>query len=98
MAALASALLPGSRRDSLLVGFDEGKLSICEYDPLRHDLSTVSMHMFEEDDLKVSMWERSWTGGDLRGAGGSGRGREDDLKVSRRKVSWSWTEGRRRGL
>ncbi|KAF0313007.1 Cleavage and polyadenylation specificity factor subunit 1 [Amphibalanus amphitrite] len=52
VAALASALLPGSRRDSLLVGFDEGKLSICEYDPLRHDLTTVSMHMFEEDELR----------------------------------------------
>ena len=54
MAALAAALLPGCRRDSLLVGFDEGKLAVCEYDPLRHDLHTVSMHMFEEEDLRVS--------------------------------------------
>ena len=64
VAALASASLPGSRRDSLLVGFDEGKLSICEYDPQRHDLNTVSMHMFEEDEMRV------WTTRGSLGCGG----------------------------
>ncbi|XP_037085613.1 cleavage and polyadenylation specificity factor subunit 1-like [Pollicipes pollicipes] len=52
VAALASASLPGAKRDSLLVAFDEAKLALCEYDPLRHDIATISMHMFEEDEMK----------------------------------------------
>ena len=29
------------------------QLSVVEYDPHTHDLVTLSLHYFEEDDLKV---------------------------------------------
>ena len=29
------------------------QLAVVEYDPTSHDLKTVSMHYFENDDLKV---------------------------------------------
>ena len=31
------------------------QLAVVEYDPASHDLKTVSMHYFENDDLKVRL-------------------------------------------
>ncbi|RWS28719.1 Cleavage and polyadenylation specificity factor subunit 1-like protein [Leptotrombidium deliense] len=44
--------LAGAVRDSLLLGFEEAKLSVVEYDSTTHDLKTISLHYFEEDDMK----------------------------------------------
>ena len=40
-------------RDSILLGFKDGKLSIVEYDPQNHDLKTISLHYFEKEEIKV---------------------------------------------
>lgn len=40
------------RRDSIVVSFNDAKLSIVEYDPETHDLKTISMHYFEDDKLR----------------------------------------------
>lgn len=42
----------GANRDCLLLAFNNAKLSIVEYDPNTHDLKTISMHYFEDDDMK----------------------------------------------
>jgi len=39
-------------RDSLVMSFQEAKLSIVEYNPENHDLKTISMHYFEDDELR----------------------------------------------
>ncbi|CAB3240456.1 unnamed protein product [Arctia plantaginis] len=39
-------------RDLLLVSFKEAKLSVLQYDPQTNNLITLSMHYFEEDDMK----------------------------------------------
>lgn len=41
-----------SGRDALVMTFNDAKLSIVEYNPLNHDLKTISMHYFEEDSLR----------------------------------------------
>lgn len=55
--SLQSINLANSPRDALLLGFKEAKLSIVEYDPETHDLKTLSLHYFEEEDMKVSLAE-----------------------------------------
>lgn len=45
--------LTNFQRDALLLGFADAKLSVVEYDPDNHDLRTLSLHYFEEDDMKV---------------------------------------------
>ncbi|CAH1107318.1 unnamed protein product [Psylliodes chrysocephalus] len=44
--------LTNFQRDALLLGFADAKLSVVEYDPDNHDLRTLSLHYFEEDDMK----------------------------------------------
>ena len=43
-----------NKLDCLLLSFLDAKLSIIEWDPWHHDIRTVSLHQFEEDDLKES--------------------------------------------
>lgn len=52
--SLQSINLANSPRDALLLAFADAKLSVVEYDPECHDLKTLSLHYFEEDDMKVS--------------------------------------------
>uniref|UniRef100_T1JE89 Cleavage/polyadenylation specificity factor A subunit C-terminal domain-containing protein n=1 Tax=Strigamia maritima TaxID=126957 RepID=T1JE89_STRMM len=50
--SLQSVQLPESSRDYLLLSFRDAKLSIVEYDPETHDLKTISIHQFEEAEMK----------------------------------------------
>ncbi|XP_052749426.1 cleavage and polyadenylation specificity factor subunit 1 [Galleria mellonella] len=50
--SMASVRSPSSGRDLLLVSFKEAKLSVLQYDPQTNNLITLSMHYFEEDDMK----------------------------------------------
>ncbi|XP_063370441.1 cleavage and polyadenylation specificity factor subunit 1 [Cydia amplana] len=50
--SLASVKNPSSGRDLLLVSFREAKLSVLQYDPQTNNLITLSMHYFEEEDMK----------------------------------------------
>lgn len=52
--SLASVKCPSAGRDLLLVSFREAKLSVLQYDLHTNNLITLSMHYFEEDDMKVS--------------------------------------------
>jgi cleavage and polyadenylation specificity factor subunit 1 len=51
--SMQSVNLANSPRDALLLAFTDAKLSVVEYDPESHDLKTLSLHYFEEDDMKV---------------------------------------------
>ncbi|KAK7115084.1 hypothetical protein V1264_001025 [Littorina saxatilis] len=50
--SMQSVTLVGAQRDVLLLSFMDAKLAVMEYDPSTHDLKTVSLHQFEEPDLK----------------------------------------------
>ncbi|CAH2098493.1 unnamed protein product [Euphydryas editha] len=50
--SIASVKCPSAGRDILLVSFKEAKLSVLQYDPQTNNLITLSMHYFEEDDMK----------------------------------------------
>jgi cleavage and polyadenylation specificity factor subunit 1 len=54
--SVASSSLMGSSRDALLISFREAKLSVVEYDPDKHDLRTLSLHYFEDDDMRVGSY------------------------------------------
>lgn len=51
-----SVTLANSPRDALLLAFSDAKLSIVEYDPDNNDLRTISLHYFEEEDMKVYLF------------------------------------------
>lgn len=51
--AVESVSLASSPRDALLLAFADAKLSVVEYEPESHDLRTLSLHYFEDDDIKV---------------------------------------------
>lgn len=55
--SLQSVSLNNSPRDALLISFQEAKLSVVQHDPDTFDLKTLSLHYFEEDDVKCG-----WTG------------------------------------
>ncbi|KAL4986956.1 CPSF A subunit region-domain-containing protein [Aspergillus falconensis] len=42
--------------DAVLVAFRDAKLSLVEWDPERHGLSTISIHYYERDDMTRSPW------------------------------------------
>ncbi|KAI4469661.1 dna repair/rna processing cpsf family [Holotrichia oblita] len=50
--SIQSVNLTNSPRDALLLAFSDAKLSVVEYDPETHDLKTLSLHYFEEDEMK----------------------------------------------
>ncbi|XP_013147048.1 PREDICTED: cleavage and polyadenylation specificity factor subunit 1 [Papilio polytes] len=50
--SIASVKCVSAGRDILLLSFKEAKLSIVQYDPQINNLVTLSMHYFEEDDMK----------------------------------------------
>lgn len=50
--SMASVQLVGASRDALLLSFQDAKLSVVEYDPGTHDLKTLSLHYFEEPELR----------------------------------------------
>lgn len=50
--SMASVQLAGTNRDALLLSFKDAKLSVVEYDPGTHDLKTLSLHFFEEPELR----------------------------------------------
>lgn len=52
--SMEAVSLANSSRDALILSFKEAKFSIVEYDPDCHDLRTLSLHYFEEDDMRVS--------------------------------------------
>ncbi|XP_033987005.1 cleavage and polyadenylation specificity factor subunit 1-like [Trematomus bernacchii] len=50
--SMASVQLVGANRDALLLSFKDAKLSVVEYDPGTHDLKSLSLHYFEEPELR----------------------------------------------
>ncbi|KFY74465.1 hypothetical protein V499_05515 [Pseudogymnoascus sp. VKM F-103] len=46
-----------SRGESLLLSFKDAKLSLVEWDPERHGLSTVSIHYYEQEEIGGSPWD-----------------------------------------
>ncbi|KAL0274118.1 UNVERIFIED_CONTAM: hypothetical protein PYX00_006618 [Menopon gallinae] len=50
--SMRAVSLAGSSRDALLLSFQEAKLCVVEYDPDSHDLRTLSLHYFEEEEMK----------------------------------------------
>ncbi|XP_055694304.1 cleavage and polyadenylation specificity factor subunit 1 [Lutzomyia longipalpis] len=55
--SLQSVSLAGSQRDALLVSFKDAKLSVVQFDPDNFDLKTLSLHYFEEEEIRGG-----WTG------------------------------------
>ncbi|KAJ8942078.1 hypothetical protein NQ318_004103 [Aromia moschata] len=51
--SIETVSLANSQRDALLLAFSDAKLSVVEYDPENHELRTLSLHYFEEDDMKA---------------------------------------------
>lgn len=55
--SVKSVKLVGAQRDALLLSFMDAKLSLVEYDPGTHDLKTLSLHYFEEPELRCGFVE-----------------------------------------
>lgn len=54
--SMQSVNLANAPRDALLLAFKDAKLSVVEYDPETHDLKTLSLHYFEEEEMKVCFY------------------------------------------
>ncbi|KAJ8041183.1 Cleavage and polyadenylation specificity factor subunit 1 [Holothuria leucospilota] len=52
ISSMKAAPLASLGRDALLLGFMDAKLSVVEYDVSTHEIKTLSMHHFEEEELK----------------------------------------------
>lgn len=52
--SMQAVSLAGSQRDALLLSFRDAKLSLVEYDLDTHDLKTLSLHYFEEEEIRVN--------------------------------------------
>lgn len=50
--AMQSVSLSNSQRDAILIGFKDAKLSVVQHDPDTFELKTLSLHYFEEEDIK----------------------------------------------
>ncbi|RZF44304.1 hypothetical protein LSTR_LSTR006854 [Laodelphax striatellus] len=50
--SIQAVSLSGSQRDSLLISFKDAKLSVLEYDLEAHDLRTLSLHYFEDEEMR----------------------------------------------
>uniref|UniRef100_A0A8D8U9P9 Cleavage and polyadenylation specificity factor subunit 1 n=1 Tax=Cacopsylla melanoneura TaxID=428564 RepID=A0A8D8U9P9_9HEMI len=57
--SMQSVTLNHSERDALLLSFREAKVSIVQYDLDTHDLKTLSLHYFEEEEMKLG-WCNPW--------------------------------------
>ncbi|KAL8663079.1 MAG: hypothetical protein Q9168_008152, partial [Polycauliona sp. 1 TL-2023] len=57
--SLARVKLPDSRSggEALLVSLRNAKLSLVEWDPERYSISTISIHLYEQEDTQGSPWE-----------------------------------------
>ncbi|XP_037944960.1 cleavage and polyadenylation specificity factor subunit 1 [Teleopsis dalmanni] len=55
--SLQSVSLAGSLRDALLISFKDAKLAVVQHDPDTFSLKTLSLHFFEEDEVRGG-----WTG------------------------------------
>ncbi|KAI1342830.1 CPSF A subunit region-domain-containing protein [Xylariaceae sp. FL0016] len=42
--------------DALLIAFKDAKLSLVEWDPVKHTIQTRSIHYYEQDELQGSPW------------------------------------------
>ena len=61
--SMCPVALPGQNRDGLLVSFMDCKLALIDYNSQAHDIRTLSLHYFEEDDeLTVSYSHLANTG------------------------------------
>lgn len=49
-------LNPKSGGEAILIALRNAKLSLIEWDPERHGISTISIHYYERDDLTRSPW------------------------------------------
>ncbi|KFX98448.1 hypothetical protein V490_02306 [Pseudogymnoascus sp. VKM F-3557] len=57
--SLARIKIPESKSggEFLLLSFKDAKLSLVEWDPERHGLSTVSIHYYEQEEIGGSPWD-----------------------------------------
>lgn len=58
--SIQSVRLTGAERDSLLLSFKDAKLSLVEYNPDTHDLATVSLHQFEDAEMRGGFIHNDW--------------------------------------
>ncbi|KAK3383050.1 CPSF A subunit region-domain-containing protein [Lasiosphaeria ovina] len=54
--ARVKALNKSSGTDGLLIAFKDARLSLVEWDAQKHTLTTISIHYYEQDDLRESPW------------------------------------------
>ena len=55
--------LAGRDRDTLLLTFKDAKLSLVEYNPDTHDLQTLSLHHFEDEEVRAGFIHNEWVPG-----------------------------------